>query len=61
MSKSLLVGHRISIEPIYVGGARSYGDSDIVINPAMPKLDGRITSLDEALEAVRAYFAAIPT
>jgi len=58
--KKILLGHRITIEPIY----KSYfitGENDAVsIEPAMPRLEGHIYNLSDGVEVINKYFAAIP-
>lgn len=60
MTISMVVGHRIAIEPIYETISH-YGDNQsTVLNPAMPSLTCHVSDLSEGIKAVNEYFAAIP-
>jgi len=60
MSTSILIGHRITIEPIYEHAYRLADDNSIAIEPAMPKLAGMVSDREAGIKAVNEYFAAIP-
>ncbi|MFA5376573.1 MAG: hypothetical protein WC455_12575 [Dehalococcoidia bacterium] len=55
----ILLGHRITVEPIYKT-LSSNGSDSIAITPAMPKLEGTISTLEDGINALAKYFSAIP-
>lgn len=60
MTNSIVVGHRITIEPIYEH-AFCYGENpSSYIDQAMPRLNHVVSDLSEGIKAVNEYFAAIP-
>ena len=56
----VMLGFRITIEPVYKAIRYTLPDDSITIEPSAPKLEGMIFDRDGGLKAINDYFDEVP-